>query len=247
MSAASNDKKSSDGRWWEFYFVRYFVGTVVGGAILLYLNASEASSLHNLIIPGVTDVSKLDAQLLSLFAALGLAYCYVASAPVLVFHATRGVFLAKNTMTYQWFFFGSLALVGVAALCFYAYQAAPDTKSILSAVLLAIVLCLQLVPLGFSIHREGERTHTYYAKLTKARSADTEEARQYVESYKHLREHGNAFFILLFELALGTILATVSKPNIALIALLLWIMPAALVWVIGTILEYRFANEPPKP
>lgn len=211
------------------------------------MNASETSSLRNLIIPGVTDVSKLDAQFLSLLAALGLAYCYVASAPVLVLHATRGVFLAKNTTTYQWFFFGSLALVGVAAVAFYAYQTAPDTKSMLSAVLLAIVLCLQLVPLGFSIHKEGERAHAYYANLTKARSKDTEEARQYVESYKHLREHGNAFFILMFELALGTILATVSKPNIALIALLLWIMPAALVWLVGTVLEYRFANEPPKP
>jgi small-conductance mechanosensitive channel len=246
MSTANKDKKLNDSRWWEFYFVRYFVGTVVGGAILLYLNASETSSLHNLIIPGVSDVSKLDAQRLSLLTALGLAYCYIASAPVLVLHATRGVFLAKDTTTYQWFFFGSLALVGAAAVGFYAFQSAPDTKFIMSVVLLAIVLCLQLVPLGFSIHKEGERAHAYYANLTKARSRDTEEARQYMESYKHLREHGNAFFILLFELALGTILATFSKPNIALIALLLWIMPAALVWVIGTVLEYRFTNEPPK-
>lgn len=247
MSTPSKEKISNDGLWWEFYFVRYFVGTVVGGAILLYLNASETSSLHNLIIPGVTDVSKLDAQLLSLLAALGLAYCYVASAPILVLHATRGVYLTNNTTTYQWFLFCAFALVGLTALGFYSFQTAPDIKSILSVVLLAVVLCLQLIPLSFSIHKEGERAHVYYANLTKARSVDSEEVRQYVESYKHLREHGNAFLILLFELALGTILATVSKPNIALIALILWILPAALVWLIGTVLEYRFANEQPKP
>ncbi len=243
----STDKKANDGRWWEFYFVRYFVGTVVGAAIVLYLNASETSSLRNLIIPGVSDVSQLDAQRLSLLAALGLAYCYISSAPILVLHAARGVFLAKETTAFSWFFYGSLALVGVMAFGFYAFQAAPNTSAILAVVLLAIVLCLQLVPLGFSIHKEGERTHSYYTRLTKARSLDTEETRQYVESYKHLREHGNAFFILLFELVLGVILATVPKANVAFIALLLWIIPATLVWLVGTVLEYRFANEPPKP
>lgn len=246
MNLSENGKKSSEGRWWEFYFVRYFVGTVIGGAILLYLNASDTSSLRNLIIPGVTDVSKLDAQFLSLLAALGLAYCYVASAPVLVLHATRGVFLAKHTATYRYLFYGSLAFVGISAAAFYVCQEAPDHKVILSITLLMVVLCIQIVPLGLAIKNEGECAYSYYTKLTKARSKDTEETRQYVESYKHLREHGNAFIILLFELVLGTVVATVSEPRFALIALLLWIMPAGLVWLVGTILEYRFANEPPK-
>ncbi len=240
-------KNTNDGRWWEFYFVRYFVGTVVGAAVVLYLNASESSSLRNLIIPGVSNVSQLDAQRLSLLAALGFAYCYIASAPILVLHAARGVFLAKETTAFSWFFCGSLALVGAIACGFYAFQIAPKMSAILAVVLLATVLCLQLVPLGFSIHKAGERTHSYYTRLTKARSLDTEETRQYVESYKHLREHGNAFFILLFELALGVILATVPKANVAFIALLLWIFPAALVWLVGTVLEYRFAYETPKP
>lgn len=243
----STEKKTNDGRWWEFYFVRYFVGTVVGAAIVLYLNTPETSSLSNLIIPGVSDVGQLDAQRLSLLAALGLAYCYISSAPVLVLHATRGVFLAKETTAFSWFFYGSLALVGAMAFGFYFYQAIPNTTAILSVVMLAIILCLQLVPLGFSIYKEGERTHSYYTCLTKARSQDTEETRQYIESYKHLREHGNAFFILLFELALGVILAAVPKVNIAFIVLLLWIIPATLVWLVGTILECRFANAPPKP
>ncbi|HUW36005.1 MAG TPA: hypothetical protein VMV91_01635 [Rhodocyclaceae bacterium] len=244
----STEKKSGgDNRWWEFYFVRYFVGTVVGGAIILYLNTSETSSLHNLIIPGVTDASKLDAQLLSLLTAMGLAYCYISSAPVLVLHATRGAFLGQDMKAYRWFFYGAFVLIGVMAAGFYYLYSKPNMPMLLATVLFCVIICLQLVPLGFSLQNNGERAHIYYSHLTKARSRDVEDVRQYIESYKHLREHGNAFFILLFELALGVILASVPEPYIAFNVLVFWIIPAALVWLIGTVLESRFANEPPQP
>jgi hypothetical protein len=244
----STEKKSGgDNRWWEFYFVRYFVGTVVGGAIILYLNTSGISSLHNLIIPGVTDASKLDAQLLSLLTAMGLAYCYIASAPVLVLHATRGAFLGNNTKAFQWFFYGAIVLIGAMAVGFYFLYSKPGMPMLLAAVLFGVILCIQIVLLGFSLQKNGESAHLYYGRLTKARSRDVEDVRQYIESYKHLREHGNAFFILLFELALGVILASVPEPHIAFNVLVFWIIPAALVWLIGTVLESRFANEPPQP
>lgn len=241
MSGTEN--KSGDSHWWEVYFVRYFVGTVVGGAIILYLNASETSSLYNLIIPGVTDVSKFDNQLLLLLATMGLAYCYISSAPILVFHATRGVFLALDTKVYQWSFWGSLAFVGVMEAGFYFFHTDTGMKTMSPFVLFSLVMLPQIVLLCLSFPNKGERVHSYYRALTKARSRDLEEASQYMESYKHLREHGNAFFILLFELMFGTILALVPTPTMAFNALLAWIMPAALVWLIGTVLEYRFATQ----
>jgi hypothetical protein len=242
-----SEKKSGDNRWWEFYFVRYFVGTVVGGAIILFLNASEISSLQNLIIPGVTDVSKLGAQHLFLLTAMGLAYCYISSAPILVLHAARGAFLTQDTKVYNWIFYGALLVVAAVAVGFYCLYSKPNMPMFLAAVLFILIMCLQLVPFGFSLLKDGERAHIYYMKLTKARSRGSEDARQYVESYKHLREHGNAFFILFFESALGIILVSVPEPYIAFNVLLFWIIPAALVWLIGTVLEARFANEPPQP
>lgn len=241
----SRKESGSNNRWWEFYFVRYFVGTVVGGAIILFLNTSEISSLQNLIIPGVTNVSKLDAQHLFLLAAMGLAYCYISSAPILVLHASRGAFLTHDTKVYNWIFYGALLVIGAVAVAFYFYYSKPDMPMFLATVLFALLMCLQLVPFGLSLFKNGERAHTYYRQLTKARSRNTEDARQYIESYKHLREHGNAFFILLFELALGIILVSVSEPWMAFNVLVFWIIPAALVWLIGSVLEARFAREPP--
>lgn len=242
MSSLASEKRSNDGRWWEFYFVRYFVGTVVGGVIIFYLNTSVGSSLKDSLIPGLTDLKKLDAQVLSIIGALGLAYCYVASAPVLVLHATRGAFLRKNKTKYNYFIGTSLFLVLAVAGTACIYLEGTDIKSILSFALMAIVLFFQLIPFFFSIKNDGALAHDYYLKLTAARSNGSEVARQYVESYKHLREHGNAFFILIFEVALGTVLATTPTPNLAIIVLVLWIMPAAFVWGIGSLLEYRFAN-----
>ncbi|MCM0612422.1 hypothetical protein KFJ24_08035 [Marinobacter sediminum] len=244
---SDSENRSGGNRWWEFYFVRYFVGTVVGGAIILFLNASETSSLQNLIIPGVTDVSKLDVQHLFLLAAMGLAYCYISSAPILVLHASRGAFLTHNTKVFNRVFYGALFVVGVVAVAFYFLCSKLNMPVFMATVLFALLMSLQIVPFGFSLLKNGERAHTYYRQLTKARSGDTEEARQYIESYKHLREHGNAFFILLFELALGIILVAAPKPSIAFNVLLFWIIPAALVWLIGTVLEARFSNEPPQP
>jgi hypothetical protein len=69
---------------------------------------------------------------------------------------------------------------------------------------------------------------------------------QYVESYRHLREHGNAFFIVFLELLLGTALFYSPFPWVALLAL--WIFPAAGVWLFGTLLENRnFPVAPPSP
>lgn len=248
MSTPPSEKKSApDNKWWEFYFVRYFVGTVVGGAILLYLNSANNSSLKNLILPGVTDASGLDAQKLALLAAMGLAFCYVASAPVLVFHATRGVFLGHAPKTYRiavWLALGITATSATVAL--YAF---PNfgRKPIVVAALFAIVVLIQFILLTFSLLGHGNATHSYYLSLVHARSHDSEPARQYVESYKHLREHGNAFFILLFEVVLGIVLTAAPAPQVALIALLVWSVPAGFVWVIGTVLEYRFATTPPPP
>jgi hypothetical protein len=86
-------------RWWEFYVVRYAMGTVVGG-IVFYLLCRATPHLNLLLfetIPVAGQVSntqslpslQLDAARLTLLAAYGLVFCYVSSAPILVFHAGR--------------------------------------------------------------------------------------------------------------------------------------------------------------
>lgn len=236
-------KKTSSDRWWEFYFVRYFVGSVIGGAIVFYLNSKAGSALTGAIIPNVDDVSKLDAHLVSMLAAMGLAFCYIASAPVLVLHATRGAFLTANTKAFSRSLISSFALaIALSGLAYWRLEDL-DTRIFLAVLLLSLVLCFQLVPLYFALRAEGGATHAYYKALTKARSNPAADAKEYVESYKHLREHGNAFFIVFFEVALGFLLWAAPQGNYAILVLFLWIIPAMLVWFVGSVLEYRYSND----
>lgn len=238
-----NNEQASNNRFWEFYFVRYFVGAVLGAGIIFFLNSNPVSPLLNKIIPGMTNISKLSGEGLILLGALGLAYCYIASAPVLVLHAVRGVFLSKKTNFYSWA--NGIALLLIVSVSAWSYNSFPtNNNAFLTYVLLALILALQLIPLFFALFNEGQVLHDYYNKLVISRSRKSPQAREYIESYRHLREHGNAFFILIFELALGATLWSSISSQFSLLVLLIWISPAALVWFLGTILEYRFANSP---
>jgi hypothetical protein len=180
-----NLSADSNFRWWEFYLVRYFVGTVCGTIIILFLVFLPESEVHKLIenkkilnqtIPSWEPIH------LWIYGLIGLAYCYIASGPILFLHAIRGWFARKKIFNYY-------------------------TK--------------------LSINRS-------------ARSSD-EATREYVESYKHLREHGNAFFIVLLELIFGFMLYKFNGVGM-LILIAVWVSVSASVWVIGTRLEIKFAN-----
>src|SRR5258708_5610685 len=80
--------ETSSGKWWDQYYVRYFVGTVVGVAIIFTLrdHAYLACDFRKI----VPDFDSITAGQLTVVATAGLAYCYMASAPVLALHAIRG-------------------------------------------------------------------------------------------------------------------------------------------------------------
>jgi len=92
------DSKSIIGRW-NYYFLRYFVGTVVGAVIVYFLVNNGIFSGHDLFNFDQLsfDLPKsIEGKDVTLFLVLGLAYCYIASAPGTVFHAARGLFWEEN-------------------------------------------------------------------------------------------------------------------------------------------------------
>lgn len=86
----SDPQREDSSRWWEFYAVRYALGTVIGGVIFFFL-CSTNPVLQQLIFGA--NVHTLNAPILILLGAYGLAFCYFASAPVLVLHTTRFFFV----------------------------------------------------------------------------------------------------------------------------------------------------------
>src|SRR5690606_19061648 len=90
--AAARDESAGQERpttkWWEQYYVRYFVGTFVGVVVIFALRerALLAGEIKTLL-PAFADIRP---AALTAVAFAGRAYCYIASAPVLTLHMVRG-------------------------------------------------------------------------------------------------------------------------------------------------------------
>lgn len=246
-------KKKSDNRWWEFYFVRYFVGTTLGAVVVLFLATSnspvfvsqgEVASILKSLKP-----ERFESGYLAVLATIGLAFCYIASSPVLVLHATRG-FLLKIRTSFNWWLiaFFSITVFALSGAQSYVLWLALKTKGDPWAsqdfyagtaflFLVSLVFAGQLFLLWLSLSGREKNAFEYYDELVKKRAETKGAGKEYMESYRHLREHGNAFFIVLLELLLGAALFYSPVPWAVL--LMLWIFPAAGVWFFGTFLESR--------
>jgi hypothetical protein len=95
-ASSANTTSSMEGssRWWQYYLVRYAPGTAVGAVIFCFL-CLRSIALRSLFFD-TTATIRLDGAHLTLLAANGLAYCYVASSPLLVFHAGRFLLTLSN-------------------------------------------------------------------------------------------------------------------------------------------------------
>ena len=257
------EEKSSSGRWWEFYLVRYALGTVFG---VLIVNMLAKSGLAIPFPEGsIAEISKPEG--LPLLLGYGLAYCYLASAPILVFHATR------FSMNYKIVRITTIVFMVAAAFLGIAWAARASTKisspflyvsTSLAIGIVSFLFLLQMRAIHYGTKRSSDMWK-FYLKLDKNRRA--KENRELIDSYRHLREHGNAFFVVLMELLLGMCLFVAGKVSIltykelkvcdvkdiacspetpiiqTVILILAWIIPAAVVWSIGCHLESEFAND----
>lgn len=240
----------NSSRWWEYYAVRYFIGTVIGAIAVVAFNEVSASPMRGTLFPALSNFKDAGAQHILVILALGLTYCYIASAPILALHALRGEieFTGRKKFTVSSLLFGA-CFIALATVGCLALNVVSGTLGFWAMLLVAGVLALQIALLISAFTGNFSRVVSYYSELSKARASTDPTTREYVESYRHLREHGNAFAIALLEVCLAV--AIISAPTIPKLVVLvfLWVTPAAFVWIIGTVLESRLSNltSPPLP
>lgn len=283
MSAAEKEENvpqpvpQQDSRWWEGYIIRYAVGTVVGGMcvyFILHTLGADAKALW-LMQPDITqlhldaliDICKntnseaclVQAQLaqdlygfnfpqLALLGVYGLAFNYIASAPVLVFHAVRSSFTGdKLCLICDGSVFCLMLLVCGFISGFFIL-----TKFNGGMLFLFIYVALQL---SMIICRcSSSKSFIFYKNLHSARQWGAID----VTSYKHLREHGNAFLIVLHNLFFMYVVISLSElfkimswqgnligfevDKIVFLSVL-WIFPASLVYFIGHGIESDMVSD----
>jgi hypothetical protein len=218
---------------------------------------------------------KLDWPHLTLLAAYGLAYCYIASSPFLVFHAGRFLLESGDDVKslkrslLRW----SVALILAVPAAFILVWAALFLYRRNGFVVLGeflswwapcfsapLVWLLQWPVVWRTIkdarltnkdpEKANSKVYRFYRDLAKRRGTDEAERGGIVDSYRHLREHGNALSIVVLEIVLGAALIRVASvasddTKLPLLALVLavWVLPGALVWFVGTLIELRFSED----
>lgn len=220
--------------------------------------ASNTPALERLLL--LPSDGKLDVPQLILLAAYGLTFCYVASAPILVLHASR--FLIEfdpkkaNQTSQHWVRLIIMILPPLLAALLATWISKPEPTDVAIYIFVFTFLAvglvwIQLIGLWFCVFR-SKQLYLFYKNLTSKRQLGGD----LVESYRHLREHGNSFFIVLLEIVLGLILLAVSflvpasNTNHAeyyswvALVMLFWMTPAAVIWLVGTLLERHMIDAP---
>ncbi|EGR1394102.1 hypothetical protein ACCF70_004490 [Vibrio parahaemolyticus] len=233
----------SSGNWWEFYFIRYFIGSVLGALIILAIALHPDSGVSSVISEYTNfkalEVKDITAPFLLSLLFLGAAFCYIASGPVLVLHSLRYRFRFERGLGSPiWFkVFFVLSFIAV----YYAICISLDFDLLIGIMAIPAFLVIYGQCFLFLITYLNPNTKffDYYQQLAKNRAKDNAARKEFVESYRHLREHGNAFLILLCEAALGLALFSCSSVNALVIVGLFWLIPTLPVWFMATYLESR--------
>jgi len=251
-----SDADKSSGRWWEYYFIRYFAGTVVGGLIL----ANAGVKYSNL--PVVSDVSgsfEVLAKSFAALAALSFAYCYVASAPMLTLHATRAYLLRAVEMVgsvqnsrraVKILLIGCIVLVVLVilvalgvALAYVAFGLREGSPiSWVYLIGFSLISVFQFILIGIAFCTVGRPITKFYKGLSDTRAKKT--SKEYVESYRHLREHSNAYGIIVLEFVLAPAVVWAWGTKWITVVFLIWLLPPALCWAIATMLESVLVSSP---
>jgi hypothetical protein len=247
-----NDSKNNEnGRWWEFYLVRYLLGSIVGATLLILLNNKSEGIMKGLLSQSDVNISSIEGHTILLWAGLGFAYCYLASSPILVFHAMRGISLKEiltrlnqKTDIPPILYFIAGFIVGL--IVGFMVNRTEDLTFVrgASVFVVLIIVLLQIVFIVFGQREDGKAINDFYKNLIKQRSVKSIEREQYIESYKHLREHGNAFFIVILEIILAFSIWNVKSIQSLGIFILVWLAPGAWAWFIGTKMETKIDMFP---
>ena len=255
-----------NGRWWEYYAVRYLVGSIVGAVIIFYL-ATDSYSPFKIPDEDAFEVLKESKFLgVTVLAALGFAFCYIASSPILIFHACRA-HLCLSTFCKQQrqptcitFAIAILATISIVALVVIIICIAYFLS--VAWIPMTVIVILQIVLLGLAFINQFKTIETFYTDLAEARAnnaksevtkkakkiktiktTEVTETTEYVTSYRHLREHGNAFAIIILEVVLAYTLVKLSSIINPWVIIVIWIFPGAFAWIIGTVLELKLVDR----
>jgi hypothetical protein len=213
-------------------------------------NAASGDGLCKVIVESQLK-SSIDISTIFLLGILGFAYCYIASAPGLVIHGVRQQIVLASSVadskkkTYYSDLGSGLSFAYVGAASFgvaYCFLKLECQIFFVCLLLMAFVVFIGLQIFWLGKVCRSNKLLSFYKCLHVARESGVIDP----NSYKHLREHGNAFFIVLLEvvfllLCIGSFSLYGLRGLLAMACL--WILPGALIYFLGHKIEAEMMGE----
>lgn len=247
--------------------------------IVLWLQSSSGAVLY---IPHLLPDSwkDFDTGHLVLWLLLGSLYCYVASYPALVFHATRVLDFedALGRFVRGWYrllnpYLCTLVFSVGAGICAYFNSRVGATVAV---VLFSVTQITRILIVAFTFGDFGLRkdvgttfsanlAYAYLRKLSERRGITTrdkvepdnqpktasklkerivtrKDEKDMVDSYRHLREHGNTALIVLLEFALCPVLYICLEDQTGVFNKI-WFVAVLSAWVLPSVIIHGLAQQ----
>jgi len=273
-------ERENTTRWWENYLVRYFMPSIAGMAIVSWLSKFGGNDFKRDLFFGFQDK---DPTALIMLVLYGNLFCYIASYPILCFHATRVIDFKCSKWRvgwldgYLWSLAAAIAVIAVATtLPKYAVFLALIIAGVFTFIQMYRIVAASTRGHAEDLREEASLAYRYAFWLAQRRGVveeridqrsgvrdedqaakkkrETERRRELkwrselVDTYRHLREHGNSAFIFLLELVLAGLCYIVfsegAEQKMLWLSILLgiWAFPAMWTHFIGQHLERRFST-----
>jgi len=244
--------------------------SIAGAIIVLWLTSIAGDKFTKLLLLD-HSTENFDTPTLVLLFLYGNLFCYVASYPILGFHVTRVLDFKKGGRPNNLHLNGYLATLMVCIVSLYSAYCFSNLWY-LPYYIVSIFLVFQLIRYFISLRTDqipNSQLFAFTHSLAKER-ADDENAnkenelvrkrgeehawrKEYIDTYRHMREHGNSAFIFVLEITLATLCYcvlnafSIEEPEYKLSAIgilfLMWAIPAMGVHYLGQYLERSFVEH----
>jgi len=279
-------------RFWEFYLVRYLLGTIFAIVILFYLvinynneitksflfTASQKtnnledkdtirSNISSLLFDVTYSIKKKDLIIFfpnqptdesemrviengfsvlaaTIIAVSGFLYMYFSSMLILVLHGLRSTFFnyiiqkvkQKELNEIDNKIISHSMWIGILFFVFGVFFLFVRSASIHIFTIIFILFFILVIYLNyFKVQIFYKNLSLFRSKNNKCKNSSTEK-KEYIESYKHLREHGNAFGIIVCEIIFA---GWLILWDFSFWAIFYWCLIGFSSWILGSYLEIR--------
>lgn len=254
--------KSSTNRWWESYLVRYLMPSIAGAIIVNWMREKSQDLSNILFLPNISSgTNNINTATVVLLFLYGNLFCYISSFPILVFHGTRVLDNGYKGKVHYNLLNGYVWIVITGLISFGIINNVREDHRITYAILVAIVYstiqCIKIyisTRIKIKLNDDIELTSPAYAyaKILAEERTGKENynmRKDIMETYKHIREHGNSAYIFIHELVFGALCYVALFKNgyelnikMLVVLLLIWVTPAMMVHYYGQHLERIFST-----